>query len=247
MASGSAAERMQSALDSIWTRYSVTAGGERAGRYRAYCVAAVAALPVAGVSLSLLDPDGGSTLLAASDDRSERVAELQFTTGDGPSQQAAASGTPQLEPHFGAARWPLFAPSAQELGVRAMFVFPLQLGAIRIGVLSLHHHRPGALTGSQLAAVAALLKAVLAAVLSDLDTEPSAGGGWGAEVDGYGDQIHQATGMALAQLGVSAEAALLRLRGHAFSTGRPLAEVATDVVARRLSFAREADDRPWEE
>jgi hypothetical protein len=30
--------------------------------------------------------------------------------------------------------------------------------------------------------------------------------------------------------------ALLRLRGHAFSTGRPVSDVAHDVVARSLRF-----------
>jgi ANTAR domain/GAF domain len=54
-------------------------------------------------------------------------------------------------------------------------------------------------------------------------------------------EVHQATGMILAQLGVSAEDAFVRLRAHAFATRRPLADVARDVVARRLVFAQDMD------
>ena len=47
--------------------------------------------------------------------------------------------------------------------------------------------------------------------------------------------------MVAAQLEVNLAQALIRLRVHAFGRGRPLAEVARDVVARRL---RLADDPP---
>jgi hypothetical protein len=42
--------------------------------------------------------------------------------------------------------------------------------------------------------------------------------------------------MVLAQLDIPAQDALVRLRAHAFAQGRPLGEVARDVVARRLVF-----------
>jgi hypothetical protein len=42
--------------------------------------------------------------------------------------------------------------------------------------------------------------------------------------------------MVSAQLDVSVAQALIRLRGYAFGQGRPLADVARDVVARRLRF-----------
>lgn len=49
--------------------------------------------------------------------------------------------------------------------------------------------------------------------------------------------VHQATGMVLAQVGVSPEDAELLLQGHAFATGTSMREVADDVLAGRLSFA----------
>jgi hypothetical protein len=47
-------------------------------------------------------------------------------------------------------------------------------------------------------------------------------------------EIHQATGMVSAQLDVGMAIALECLRAHASTTERPLADVAADVVARRL-------------
>jgi hypothetical protein len=49
--------------------------------------------------------------------------------------------------------------------------------------------------------------------------------------------VHQASGMVAAQLDVSVGHALIRLKAYAFGNGRPLAEVAEDVVARKLRFA----------
>ena len=48
--------------------------------------------------------------------------------------------------------------------------------------------------------------------------------------------VHQAPGMVAAQLDVSVGQALIRLRAYAFGNDRPLAQVAEDVVARRLRF-----------
>ena len=54
-------------------------------------------------------------------------------------------------------------------------------------------------------------------------------------------EVHQATGMVLAQLGLPAQDAFVRLRAHAFATCRPLPEVARDVVAGRLVFTEDMD------
>jgi AmiR/NasT family two-component response regulator len=68
-------------------------------------------------------------------------------------------------------------------------------------------------------------------------TDPSAdAGGWLDRALGYRADIHQATGMVLVQLGISATDALARLRAHAFCHQRLLIDVACDVVARRLMF-----------
>lgn len=59
-------------------------------------------------------------------------------------------------------------------------------------------------------------------------------------------QVHQAAGMMSVQLGVGITDAMVRLRAHAYTHDRPLAAVATDIVARRLRFPPDqvADDPP---
>jgi hypothetical protein len=50
-------------------------------------------------------------------------------------------------------------------------------------------------------------------------------------------EVHQAAGMASVQLGVTVIDALARLRAYAFVHDRALADVAADIVARRLRFS----------
>ena len=52
-------------------------------------------------------------------------------------------------------------------------------------------------------------------------------------------EVSQATGMLVAQLGVEPAEALVRLRAHAYATGRSATDVARDILDRRLRL--EAD------
>jgi hypothetical protein len=56
-------------------------------------------------------------------------------------------------------------------------------------------------------------------------------------------EVHQATGMIVAQLGVSAHEAFVRMQGFAYSNGRMLSEVAQAVVRRQLRFEPEPETR----
>jgi AmiR/NasT family two-component response regulator len=47
-------------------------------------------------------------------------------------------------------------------------------------------------------------------------------------------EVSQATGMLVAQLEVEPAEALVRLRAHAFATGRSATDVARDILDRRL-------------
>ena len=47
-------------------------------------------------------------------------------------------------------------------------------------------------------------------------------------------EVSQATGMLVAQLDVEPAEALVRLRAHAYATGRTSTEVARDILDRRL-------------
>jgi len=137
-------------------------------------------------------------------------------------------------------RWPAFAGPAVEAGVRAIFGFPLHVGAVRLGALNLYRDRPGPLSDDQHAD--ALVMADVAAQALLLLQAEAPPGELAAELESGADfhfAVHQASGMVAAQLDVSVGEALIRLRAHAFGNDRALAGVSEDVVARRLRF----DDR----
>ena len=49
-------------------------------------------------------------------------------------------------------------------------------------------------------------------------------------------EVSQATGMLVAQLEVEPAEALVRLRAHAYATGRSATDVARDILDRRLDW-----------
>lgn len=208
------------------------------GWLRQLCHAAVRALPVTGAGVSVMSVDGLSGVAAVTDITSEWLEELQFTVGEGPCIDAFSSRRPVLEPDLtdGARiRWPGYAPAAAEHGVRAVFAFPLQIGAVRVGVLDLYVDASGPLPPEDLA-LALTFAEVAAVTLVDGQTrtghgEVSAGLD---EALGYRSELYQAQGMVMVQLGVDLTEAMARLRAHAYAVDRRLAVVAADVVGGRL-------------
>jgi hypothetical protein len=209
------------------------------------------ALGAAGVALSLLvGVERTAEPLWYHPDLSARFEELQFTLGEGPGPDAVRAGSPVLEPDLTRVRperWPVLLPAARELGVHGVCCFPLGIGAIRIGVLTLLCDGERRLSQQQYTDAAALT-AVLTGVLLDGDRRDGDGDGSGLGRALESPSVlrravvHQATGMISAQLDVSIQEALLRLRAHAYSSERPLRDIAADVVARRLRFDNDFDD-----
>jgi hypothetical protein len=205
------------------------------------CAECLSVLPVSGVGIALMTADGPSgVVLAATDGRARQLEELQFTYGEGPCVEASGSGRPILEPNLltaGPARWPRFAAAAQDAGVHAIFAFPLRVGAIRVGVLDLYRDIPGQLTAHELADAIAFADAATVVVLhlQDHDQHDAAHSALAGPIDSQA-QVHQATGMITIQLGISLAQALLRLRAHAYATGRTVSAIAADVVNRRMYF-----------
>jgi hypothetical protein len=79
---------------------------------------------------------------------SEQVEELQFTVGEGPCIEAFSRRRPVLLPELDVAalaRWPAYIPFVHALGVRAIFAFPLQIGAARLGALDVFRAEPAML------------------------------------------------------------------------------------------------------
>ncbi len=218
-------------------------GEDDGGLAARICQACVDGLDVDGASISLLTGSVSRATLYATDPIAELLEDLQFTLNEGACMQAATTGNPVLVPDLResseAARWPMFAAAVTEQSpVRALFALPLQWGAVNLGVLDLYRVTPGGLSDVQWRdAVAATDTAAL--MMLGQRTDPGGGDGWLDQALSHRAEVHQATGMVLVQLGVSATDALARLRSYAFVHQRLLIDVADDVVARRLVFTED--------
>jgi len=236
----------------VWGLVARQAAG-RGGRVSAadVCEAAVAAVRVSGAWLSAANGGEAGHLMQVTDVVSEQLAELQLTLGEGPALDAYTSGGPVLASDLGASetagRWPVFAPAALQAGAAAIFVFPLQIGAIRAGAMGLYRVRPGRLSASELGD--ALVFADTAALLlldSSGQTAPGPDAGTGPagqpeDLALHRAEIDQATGMLTEQLGVGITDAFARLRAYAYVNDLRLADVARDIVARRLRLRNDPD------
>ncbi|GAB7193062.1 GAF domain-containing protein [Kineococcus sp. NUM-3379] len=204
------------------------------------CAPCVDVLPVTGAAVSVLTTTSNPSTVCASDAVAARLDELQFDLGEGPCWQALDSYRPVLVPDVRRAEgssWPVFTTAAGEAGAAALFAFPLSVGSVGIGALDLYRSTPGPLRDDEIAAASSLAAALADVVLARLIGEV------GTDAEGWHDQhahsrreVHQATGMILAQLDVDAGQAFALLRARAFSEERSMREVARDVVARRLRF-----------
>jgi hypothetical protein len=198
----------------------------------------------AGIMLMWADSPGGS--LCTTNEMSELIEQLQFGLGEGPCVDAYSHDWPVLEPDLAnpvTLRWPAFSAPAIEAGVRAVFGFPLQVGAVRLGALNLCRDRPGPLSDDQHADALVMAGIAAQAVLVLQAGAPP--GELAVELEEGADFhyiVHQAAGMVAVQLDISVGQALVRLRAYAFGNDRPLSEVAKDVVGRTLGFGTGSGD-----
>lgn len=205
------------------------------------CVPFVGAVGVSGAVISTLGSPLGSQTVCASGTVAARIDEIQIDLGEGPCWEALRTRRPVLESDLqsaGGAAWPGAREALRALDIGALYAFPLFVGDLGVGSVDLYSRSARRLTrtavedATALAAVAS--RHVLRRALDDLDSID----------DGIADgpysrrEVHQASGMVAAQLSVSADDALLVIRGRAFSSGRSVEAVAADIVARLLTFDR---------
>lgn len=217
-------------------------GGDDRALAEQVCRACVVGLDVDGAAISLLTASSARETLCATDATAQLLEDLQFSLGEGACVEAALTGRPvlvaDLQHSSQASRWPIFAGAVVEQSqVGALFAVPLQWGTINLGVLDLYRKAPGSLSEAQLRdAISAADIATL--MFLGLRTDPG-DDAWLDHLMHGRAEIHQATGMVLAQLGISAQDALARMRAYAFVEQRLLSDVAHDVVTRRLRFTRD--------
>lgn len=247
--SESAAGSMSALVSAVLAELRAT--GDGFGAIARVCQTCVDLLPVDGASISVMLGTRHRRGLYATDAVIERVEALQFSLGEGPCYEAFETGRPVLVPDLArdaGLAWPVFAAQIQvkagtqvgagiEAGrIGAIFAFPLRRGAARLGAMDLYRDSPGWLSDEEVAmalqitdiATSALLAASAAGPRGEISEE------WILGLMGNPAVVHQATGMVIAELRISADQALARLRGYAFATGRLLEDVSADLVTGRL-------------
>ena len=202
------------------------------------CLGCVEALPIDAASLGLSGKRSYQESIAASNESAVRIDQLQATVGEGPTLEAPIAGIPILIADLSSIeysrRWPAFIQGVGGIELRALFAFPLQIGAARLGVLTLTRRVPGRLSNTALADALRVADVITLLLL----------GRDGGLVDDFSERwlegplwtrgVHQATGMLIAQLGVDAEQALVRLRAFAFAENLSLAQAADAVLDRQV-------------
>ncbi len=201
------------------------------------CRSATGLLRMSGAAVVLMGEDTFPSV-ASVYGVSVTVQDLEFTLGEGPASDAYANGKPVLLDDVGSfsGRWPQFTRALAGTGIQSLYALPLQLGAIKLGVLVLYRDQRGVLEGDELSAALLVADLVTNQVLDIQAGAVSESLAWGLEVDDYRAVVHQATGMVSAQLDCAIGEALVRLRGRAFAAERPIDQVAADVVTGLLRF-----------
>ena len=200
---------------------------------------------------TLLECDGGAITLAytlvervtlcATDDTALIIEETQDVVGQGPGHDAFSTGMyarfDLLDVDGPDPRWPLLESDSLTALAPAV-IHALPMGPTEspvIGVMTLYQH--GTERDIDLDAALVVARVLAAALVADGPTVHDAGHGPWAERA----EVHQATGMVVAQLGVEERDALALLRAHAYSHDQSVGRTARAVVARDLTFTETPD------
>lgn len=123
-------------------------------------------------------------------------------------------------------RWPGFVDAALGHGAAAVHAFPLRTAAVTLGTLTLYRREPSPLPPDVLDDARVLADIAGVVLLDDTTTEIT------DHIAAGGDAVAVALGVLAAALRVGTDEAHSRLRATAYATGRTLADVARDTLAR---------------
>ncbi len=176
------------------------------------CGSAVETIPVTGAAVTLIGADEIPRLVAASELAGQVLEDLLLLGNEGPGLTAFATRRPMLVPAIDGAvehRWPGLAMAAGANGVRAVFAFPLQIGAVRLGVLDTYREQPGVLEESELRRALSLADRAVEILLDgQAGARPGVSADGLDDVPGYRPELYHAQGMVMVQLGVGLGEAL---------------------------------------
>jgi len=200
------------------------------------CVVASQEMHAAGAGVTVMSEAGWRGVAAATSPLTEQLEELQFLCGEGPCIDALRLGHPILVEDLEDSVWGDwigYAPSAQAAGVRAVFAFPIHIGAARLGALDVYRRDPGPLTSGELEDGLIFADFALNALLDGQQSAPAGQPAPDLE-DAFDYRIYQAQGMVSVQLTISLVEAMARLRAYALVNQLRLGDVAARVLAGTL-------------
>lgn len=235
------AESTRRHVDDLLNRHR--SGDGVVGGLESLCRAMTEDLALLGTVVTLMPSVESHAISAASSAASRQAEEAQFGVGEGPTRDAFTARRPVLIADLktvGGRRWPGWVPAAAAAGVRAVYAFPLQVGASIFGVLTAYVDSGPPLEARRLE---------VALVFADAATELLLDGSMLADGQaleplldatlGANGYIYQAQGKVMVELGVSLPEALARMRAHAWATGQDLTELAQEILAGRTMPTRD--------
>ena len=215
-------------------------GAEAADRL---CQACVGLLDVDAAAVSLVFDGANVGTFGVSGPEARMYDELQFTMGEGPCIDSVAARAPVLVADLAdpqEQRWPGYGPAMLAHQIRGVYAIPVVVAGEYVGALDLFRTNPdgagaaqmdGMVIAAQLAQLPLLdfLSEDVQAAITDPDSDA-----WTELNTLSRTEVSQATGVLMAQLDLTATAALARLRAHAYATGMTATDVARDILDRRL-------------
>jgi hypothetical protein len=192
-----------------------------------------------GGAISLGFATSERTLLCVTDDLVSLFEDVQDTLREGPTLDAFRTARSVVSASWEeqARRWPVLMESMpSSVSSTLSYAFPMLPDKTLVGVVSLHVRSSRALARStdDLEFLADVLGA---AIVGGVPIDDGGHARWSER-----DRVSQATGMIVAQLGVSPADALAVLRAHAFAREASVAEISRAVLDRTLVFV-DPDER----
>lgn len=196
-------------------------------------------LDVDAAGILLADRNNDLELVASTSEASRLVEMIQLSAEEGPCVDSFRLGVPVVVPDItaDATRWPRFAELASLQGFSSVFAVPLRLRKMTIGTLNLFRATSSTLDDYETRAAQAMADVATIGILHERTLRAS---------DTAREQlehalqsrvtIEQAKGVIAFMSAVSVEEAFNQLRSYARRSRRPLADVARDVVERRLTI-----------
>jgi GAF domain-containing protein len=186
----------------------------------------------AGAGVSLMDSDGSRNSAASTSSIVAQADSLQYELGEGPCLSAWASGHPvDIADVRTDLRWPEWGMAADGLGLRSCVSVPLLSGDLAFGAIKIYWGEPKA-ASHRLVRLLELFAAQASILLANVQARER-GRMLSEQLKAtlaQRDTISTAKGIVMASRGIGNHDAMLHLMGRALNEGRPLREVAAEII-----------------